>query len=65
MQADFAEQAVHQKRRPCEVAAVFQDGQEEKQQRDLRQKCQHRADAGDDALRDEILQRAILHAPSW
>ena len=61
VQADFAEQAIHQERGSGEIAAVFQNGEEEKQQRDLRDKDDDNAHAVKDAIIEQVAQWARGH----
>jgi hypothetical protein len=61
VQSHAAHQPVHQKRRARHVAAVFQERDEEEEQEDLRQEDEHAADAGDDAVGEQVGQQARRH----
>ena len=62
VQADLGQQAVHQEGGPGEVAAVFEDREEEEEHRDLRDEDDDRADAFEDAVGEQRLERAFGHA---
>ena len=62
VQADLAHQAVHEERRARHVAGVFQQANEAEEQQNLRQEDDDRADAGDDALHEQVVQVAGGHA---
>ena len=59
MQPDARHQPVHDERGARHVAGVFQHPEEEKEDENLRQKNDHAADAGDDAIGDQTAQIAI------
>ena len=51
--AEAAEKPVHKEGRPRHVTGILQQGQKQEQQRDLRQKVQDAADAGDNPVRQQ------------
>ena len=55
-QAEAAENPVHDERNARHIAAVLQNGQEEEQDKHLRHKAEHSADAADDAVYNQAVQ---------
>src|SRR5439155_13092160 len=62
VQPDLAEQAVHQERGAGEVSRIFQDGEEQEKQRDLRDEDDDGADSRKNSVGQQVLEWSIGHA---
>src|SRR3546814_9249895 len=58
---DACHQPIHQKGRAHHIAGLFQQQDEEEQDQNLRQEHHHRADACQDAVGQQRLDKAIRH----
>ena len=59
MQPDEVHDFVHQESGPGHVPGILENGDAEKQDQNVRQKDNHAAHAGDDAVQNEILEKRL------